>query len=206
MHLSVRPAAASDLPFFHEICLKTGFYGEDATSLCGDHLILGELYAAPYLFHDIDLCFVALQDGTPAGYCVGSADTLDFARWMESSWLPAIRARYQERQTPERRASDFERKVFRSLAARPEGFDPELRPWLAAYPAHLHVDLLPALQGKGFAKALVDAFCRELRSRDCPGVHLDVSARNPRAIRFYEKMGFAVLVHGDGGLLMGKKT
>ena len=36
-----------------------------------------------------------------------------------------------------------------------------------------------------------------------PAVHLGVSKRNPRAIRFYEREGFHVIEEYEGGIDMG---
>ncbi|MDR1894433.1 MAG: GNAT family N-acetyltransferase, partial [Spirochaetales bacterium] len=78
-------------------------------------------------------------------------------------------------------------------------------PWSAAYPAHLHIDLLPPLQGKGWGRALIETLLGELRNRGCPGIHLEVSADNTAAIAFYTKMGFSVLRTAPQGLVMGKR-
>ncbi|MBE2212416.1 MAG: GNAT family N-acetyltransferase, partial [Opitutaceae bacterium] len=70
--------------------------------------------------------------------------------------------------------------------------------YAGAYPAHLHIDLLPVLQGRGVGRRLMDAFLGALRVRGVPGVHLGVSTANPGAIAFYERLGFACLeTHPD---------
>ena len=55
-----------------------------------------------------------------------------------------------------------------------------------AYPAHLHINLLPRLQGRGLGKRLLDTW------REAVGVpaHLAVGGRNARAVRFYRAYGF----------------
>jgi len=57
---------------------------------------------------------------------------------------------------------------------------------VARYPAHLHIDLLPVLQGRGVGREMMSRLLEELRTRKVPGVHLGVDARNQRAVGFYE--------------------
>jgi ribosomal protein S18 acetylase RimI-like enzyme len=70
--------------------------------------------------------------------------------------------------------------------------DPESPPdaVVTRYPAHLHIDLLPVLQGKGVGRAMMNRLLADLRARGVPGVHLGVDARNLRAVGFYEHLGF----------------
>jgi ribosomal protein S18 acetylase RimI-like enzyme len=61
---------------------------------------------------------------------------------------------------------------------------------LGDYPAHVHINLLPRLQGQGWGRRLVEAIVLHLRAGDVPGVHLGVGANNERAIGFYTRLGF----------------
>ena len=58
------------------------------------------------------------------------------------------------------------------------------------YPAHLHIDLLPELQGRGFGRRLIDTLCAELARRGVPAVHLGMDAANTGARAFYDRLGF----------------
>jgi ribosomal protein S18 acetylase RimI-like enzyme len=71
------------------------------------------------------------------------------------------------------------------------------------YPAHLHIDLLPQVQGQGWGLAMMQTFLDKLRELQVKGVHLGVSKRNPRAIRFYEKAGFERIQEFPGGFTYG---
>ena len=73
----------------------------------------------------------------------------------------------------------------------------------AAYPAHLHIDLLPIGQGKRLGSKMMATFLNRLREIDVPAVHLGVSKRNPRAVRFYEREGFHVIEEYETGIDMG---
>ena len=63
----------------------------------------------------------------------------------------------------------------------------------AEYPAHMHIDLLPRLQGQGLGRALIETLADALRERGVPGLHLGVSTENPGAIAFYHRVGFVTL-------------
>ena len=61
---------------------------------------------------------------------------------------------------------------------------------LAEYPAHLHIDLLPELQGQGFGRRLIDTLRAALAARGVPAVHLGMDAANTGARAFYDRLGF----------------
>ena len=65
--------------------------------------------------------------------------------------------------------------------------------WLKDYPAHLHIDILPIAQGKGYGRRLIEIFFNELQSKNIQGVHLTVSNSNQNAIGFYKKLGLQQL-------------
>ena len=59
------------------------------------------------------------------------------------------------------------------------------------YPAHLHIDLLPELQGQGLGPPPHrHAAGRARRARACPRVHLGMDAANTGARAFYDRLGF----------------
>ena len=73
------------------------------------------------------------------------------------------------------------------------------------YPAHLHIDLLPQLQGLGCGRKLMEVFFNALRELEVPGLHLGVDSANEGAIKFYEKLGFSVLKEETWGFKLGIK-
>lgn len=196
MH-NIRPAIAQDLPYIYEITLKTGFAGSDATDLYSDPYLLGHYYAAPYFFYEPEFCFIAL-DGTqrPSGYIVGTSDTRLFNEWMHKEWLPPLQRHYRKRNTF---ASETEEQLVQTLLKGPgEGLWQNL-----GYPAHLHVDLLPHLQGKGLGKGLMEIFIAAVKKSGKEGIHLGVDGRNVRAYGFYERLGFSVLQQQPWGATFG---
>jgi GNAT superfamily N-acetyltransferase len=70
-------------------------------------------------------------------------------------------------------------------------------PELAAYPAHLHIDLLPQWQGRGFGRALMTRFLDALHDKGVAAVHLCMSTGNTPARAFYERLGFEQLAVPD---------
>ncbi len=73
------------------------------------------------------------------------------------------------------------------------------------YPSHLHVALLPEVQGHGWGRTLIEWVCEELSLRGSDGVHLGVDEGNHRAIGFYRHLGFTE-VHGyEGGVVFGRR-
>jgi len=202
--LYIRRAVLSDLPYIYEICLKTGDEGKDASSLFFDQYLLGHYYAAPYLIFQAGICFVAEYEYRPQGYVIAAPDTSVFNQWMEEQWLPPLRKRYWQPFPPEMIRSEKEGRLIELFHKCQFPIDTAVQPWLADYPAHLHIDLLPSLQGKGMGRALMDTLFAELERQRVPGLHLGVGSSNKSAIAFYQKLGFSVLQEQEWGLTMGK--
>jgi len=179
---TVRPYRPEDLPALYDICLKTGDGGADATHLYDDHRIIGEIFAAPYAARHPDCAFVAEDSAGVAGYILGTPDTRAFEAWAEAAWWPALRARYAD--TAHIPSSRRDRAQWDALHIHHPPANPEAV--VEAAPAHLHIDLLPRLQGQGVGKALMDAWLARIGGR----AHLGCQADNHRAQRFYDRYGF----------------
>ena len=195
MPFAIRPYHPSDLYALYRICLLTGDSGNDARALCSDEELLGHCYVAPYAVLEPDLCFVLLHDGAPSGYILGARDSYAFHIRCEQDWFPVLRARYP---FPREDDHSLDADLIRYLHAGMR-FDPDL----AAYPAHLHIDILPIGQGQGWGRALMQTFLTRLRALQAPGVHLWVGRRNTRAIAFYERVGFQQIKSSAGGICYG---
>ena len=61
------------------------------------------------------------------------------------------------------------------------------------YPAHLHIDLLPAYQRQGWGGKLINALFEHLKSKNVKGVMLTTGKTNETACNFYKKYGFELL-------------
>ncbi|MDR1108728.1 MAG: GNAT family N-acetyltransferase [Spirochaetaceae bacterium] len=204
MAVLVRPVAQPDIPYVYGICLKTGDAGKDASPLFYEPFLLGQYYAAPYLFFDPSLCFIAEEDYIPRGYIAAAADSAAFYQWLDTAWLPPLRRRYPEPFPQDRIKSAYEERILKQLHQSPRVSEAQ-SPWLSRYPAHLHIDLLPEIQGKGWGKVLMKTLFAELEQRKIPGVHLGVAAANTAATAFYKKLGFSVLQNETWGFTLGKE-
>jgi GNAT superfamily N-acetyltransferase len=170
--------------------------------------LLGQYYAAPYFFYEHSLCFVVDDGRRPWGYILSVPDSLAFNRWMETEWLPSLRRCYPQPFPAAK--SDHEKKmitlIHQSLMPPDTASDPAVQPWVASYPAHLHINILQELQGKGVGRALVETLLEELWSRGCPGIHLGVSIDNTAAQAFYTRLGFSIIQEASWGFVMGMKN
>jgi GNAT superfamily N-acetyltransferase len=200
--INVRQAVLSDLPYLYEICLKTGDESKDATPFFSDPYTIGHYYSAPYLLYPHGICFVAEYEYRPQGYIVAVPDTAAFGRWMEEQWLPPLRKRYPEPFPLSR--SEKENKTIKLFHGCHFPVDTSDQPWLADYPAHLHIDLLPCIQQKGIGRILIDSLFAELAKQKVSGLHLGVGSSNAGAIAFYKKTGFSVIKEQKWGFIMGK--
>ena len=201
--VAIRRAVVSDIPYLYEICLKTGDAGNDASALFYDPYLIGQYYAAPYLLYPNGVCFVAEHEYRPQGYIIAVPDTLTFNHWLEEVWLPPLRERYPQPFPSEMIRSEDEGRI---LAFIHNSRDMSEKPWYKDYPAHLHIDLLPSLQGKGMGRALMNTLCEDLARMGIPGVHLGVGVKNENAVAFYRKIGFSTLQEETWGFVMGKRT
>lgn len=191
--LRIRPARGDDpleVDRLHDICLWTGNNGEGAEELLSDPRLLGEVYLGAYLQHEPDLAFVLEDHGGDAiGYVLGARDTAAFESLLEQEWWPRLR---HEHPKVEQQASDAEARLIALIHA-PDRTDPAVT---QRFPAHLHVDILPAGQHGGNGRRLLETLFDALRARSVRGVHLTVSRQNTHAIGFYEHLGFTLL-HGS---------
>lgn len=195
MGLTVRAYREGDDAALYDVCLRTGADGDDASALYRDPCLLGEVYVGPYLRFAPEFAFVAEDDEGVGGYALGTADTVAFEAACESSWWPALRRRYPLEETP---LGTRDAELVR-LIHHPPAKPAEL---VRAYPAHVHVDLLPRLQGRGYGRRLMTTLFDRLARAGAAGVHLGVSARNTRAIGFYQHLGMDIRSRTDHGLIM----
>jgi ribosomal protein S18 acetylase RimI-like enzyme len=197
MSFAIRPYHPTDLYSLYEICLKTGYGGEDATDRYRDPQLLGHLYAAPYAVFEPDLCFVLTHADAPVGYILGTRDSPSFSERCESDWFPMLRRRYP---LPPAEDRSPDAGIIRSIH-QGHSVDPEF----ADYPAHLHIDLLPIGQGQGWGRRMMQTFLDQLRALGVMGVHLGVGIHNQRAILFYERLGFHRVLVGTSWIGFGLK-
>ncbi len=199
----MRRASTADADDLALVCLRTADSGADATALHADADLPGLVWAVPYL-HAPGAVALAVDESeddvapSVSGYCVAVPDTAAFEDWAEAAWWPPLRARNPRGSG----ATPADAALVRRLHDPPRT-DPAV---LTDFPAHLHVDLLPRLQGRGWGRRLVEAVLVELAAAGVPGLHLGVGARNLGAQAFYDRLGFVRLTRDPaGGLVLGRR-
>ncbi|MBC9726844.1 GNAT family N-acetyltransferase [Streptomyces sp. TRM68367] len=199
---AVRPYRPADRPALDDICIRTAHNGQDSRPVYTDPTIIPTIFADPYVELEPELAFV-LDDGhgQAVGYILGTADTPRFTEAFRTKWLPRVAARHPAPSGPPTTPDE----AMASLLHHPERMT---LPQLTAYPAHLHIDLLPDWQGRGHGRTLMRTFLRALHDRGVPRVHLSMATANTQARAFYDRMGFVELdVPGPGPVTyLGRTT
>jgi ribosomal protein S18 acetylase RimI-like enzyme len=186
----IRPARPGDEAGAYYVCLKTGDHGEEGEPFYReDPDALGRIYVGPYLAFEPELSLILEDDRGICGYAFGALESRAFYARYEAEWRPDLCARFPAPQGDSARWTRVQH-VHHSYH-HPDYFCPE--PY-EAYPSHLHIDLLPRAQGHGYGRRMIERIVDTLRRRGSPGAHLGVSARNTRAIGFYQRVGFRELI------------
>jgi ribosomal protein S18 acetylase RimI-like enzyme len=196
--VEIRKYQPGEEQVLYDICLLTGDSGVDATGLYRDTALLGEVYVGPYLRFAPEHALVGVDSAGVAGYVLGVPDTVTFEKTCERSWWPPLRTRYPLANFPE---DTPDGRIVR-LIHNPPAASPDV---VERYPAHLHIDLLPRIQGQGNGRRLLTALLDGLAAAGARGVHLGVSTTNQRAIAFYRRMGFAEVQTYTHSLVMARK-
>ncbi|HPC61297.1 MAG TPA: GNAT family N-acetyltransferase [Verrucomicrobiota bacterium] len=201
---TIRPARPGDEPGAYYVCLKTGDFGKDGEPFYReDPDALGRIFVGPYLAFEPGLALILEDNEGICGYALGALDSRAFYARYEAEWRPALCARFPEPQGDPGQWSRVQTVYY--WYHHPDYFTPE--PY-AAYPSHLHIDLLPRAQGRGFGRRMLEQVMDNLRQRGSPGAHLGVSMLNQPALGFYLRLGFRELVRvgsgADGCIYLGK--
>jgi ribosomal protein S18 acetylase RimI-like enzyme len=194
----IRPYREDDRADCFDVCVRTAAVGADARGHYSSDALMGDLFFGPYVDLDPALAFVVATGQHVLGYVVATADTREFVRRYRSELLPEFARRYP----------------LVDPASGPEAFmislghDPErlLLPVVDAYPAHLHIDLLPEVQGRGLGRRLIDTERSALAARGVPAVHLSMMTANRAARAFYDRLGFVELAADENTETLGLAT
>lgn len=178
----IRPYRPEDRAAVYRICTLTGDSGGDATGLYESDDLIPDIFAGPYVDFEPELAFVVDTGVTIAGYIIAAADTRAFVERYRTERLPDFAAKYPRDAGPVPEMVDLGYQPERMLVAEVDD-----------YPAHLHIDLLPELQGLGFGRKLVRTLLAALAARGIRGLHLTMAASNTPARAFYDRLGFVEL-------------
>jgi ribosomal protein S18 acetylase RimI-like enzyme len=205
----IRMARPGDEPGASYVCLKTGDFGKDGEAFYReDPEALGRIFVEPYLAFEPDLSLILEDSEGICGYALGAFDSRTFYARYEQEWRPGLCARFPDPSVDPKCDSNLWTRVQHvySWYHHPDYFCPE--PY-AEYPSHLHIDLLPRAQGRGYGRSMLEKLMEKLRGRGSPGAHLGVSRLNVQAQGFYQRLGFHELIRvGEGSdavIYMGQK-
>lgn len=194
----IRSYRPDDLDAIYDICVRTADDGRDARGRYSSDTLVGDVFAAPYVTLEPEHAHVVDDGtGTAVGYILGTADTPRFVRRYREEWLPRVAGKYPPGDPRDEQMLGWLHDPERMIA-----------PEFADYPAHLHIDLLPEVQGKGLGRGLMEAFWAGLRAAGVRRVHLTMSPTNDAARAFYRKVGFTeITVPGSApGTAFGRST
>ncbi len=201
---TIRLARAGDEPGAYHVCLKTGDYGQDGEPFYReDPEALGRIFVGPYVAFEPELSLILEDPQGICGYALAALDSRGFYARYEAEWRPGLCAKFP---APSGEPGQWTRvqEVY-DCYHHPDYFCPE--PY-EAYPSHLHIDLLPRAQGRGYGRRMLEDLMDRLQRRRSPGVHLGVSMLNEVAFGFYARLGFRELVRVGSGkngcIYMGK--
>lgn len=202
---TIRPARPEDQAGAYHVCLKTGDFGKDGEPFYReDPDALGRIFVGPYLKFEPTLSLILEDEKGICGYAFAALDSRTFYDRYEREWRPHLAAQFA---MPQGDRSAWTRiQHVHSWYHEPDYFTPE--PY-DEYPSHMHIDLLPRAQSRGYGRQMMEQLMAKLRERGSPGAHLGVSAINFSAQAFYKKLGFHELTCTGAGdqavIYMGKK-
>jgi GNAT superfamily N-acetyltransferase len=184
--IKLRQFRSGDLDALYAISLATGHEGGDASHLYKDAELMGHIYSAPYAILEPGLVLVAVDGDEVAGFAAGVVDTSLWEDVLERKWWPALRCRYPDPGTAS--SSSWTADERRASAIH----HPERAPRdvVDTYPAHLHLNLLPRVQGQGVGSMLLQAWLELASKHGATAVHVAVNRANLRALRFWRQNSF----------------
>lgn len=202
---TIRPARPEDRAGAYYVCLKTGDFGKDGEPFYRDDPdALGRIFVGPYLEFEPELSLTLEDANGICGYAFAALDSRRFYERYEKEWRSKLTAQFP---MPTGDPAQWTRtQHVHSWYHNPDYFTPE--PY-DVYPSHMHIDLLPRAQSRGYGRRMMEWLMAALRARGSPGAHLGVSASNSPAQAFYKKLGFHELTRTGSGndavIYMGKQ-
>jgi ribosomal protein S18 acetylase RimI-like enzyme len=196
--VGVRSFRPADRAAVRDISYRTGFMGEPVDSFWRHQESWADLWTSYYTDQEPESLHVATVGDAVVGYLAGCRDTAAMRPSTEELTKTVIR-RYWLLLRPGT-AGFLYRGLLDGLRDRDRASGDFIDP---RWPAHLHIDLLPAARGTGLGAALMERWLQQLQEAASPGCHLLTLVENMRALRFFEKSGFRN--HGDPTLVGGMR-
>jgi ribosomal protein S18 acetylase RimI-like enzyme len=195
--VEIRTFAETDRAALRALFPRAGA-GAPSASLWGHPESEAAVYLEPYMDLEPDSLFVAVVEGALVGYLAGCPDSARFP--SEDERLAQAVRKYRLLFRP-RPAAFFARGLL-DVALAAVRREPTAGDFVdARWPAHLHINVAPPARGTGAADGLMARWFARLRETRSPGCFLQTLVENTRAVRFFERMGFAR--HGPTPLVPG---
>ena len=179
--MTIRPYKEKDKSNVRNICIETSV-GNEAPEK--ERLFILNLYCDYYIEQEPQNCFVLADENDDAvGYILCSENIKKYIKNTAS---------------------------YRSLI-KSKGIIKYLYSWgeiIAHLPAsknckaHMHIDILPPYQHKGYGTKLINELKENLSSKGIHSVMLVVNSSNENAVKFYKKNGFKAFLNFGKGILM----
>ncbi|CUA69827.1 Putative acetyltransferase OgpAT [Rhizoctonia solani] len=196
MSYTIRPVTPAERPILSRICLLTGDAGQSAEGQYHYPELLGLVYAEPYVVVSPWFGFVLVDDESEdvVGYIIGTPDTREFERNIGTQWYEGLRKKYTKDPYPQDSTESDKHMI--NLIHKPDTTPEEV---LSVSQAHIHIDLLPVAQGKGWGTKLIGKAVEYLKQRGSDSLFVGIDSRNARARAFYLAIGFesVVTAHGE---------
>lgn len=171
MEYTIRRYKAEDKSDLREICMQTSdaFFHEDEKLLSAVPIVYNDYFTEC----EPENIFVAADENDRAvGYVICAADTKRFVSEMFRRYVPAAIRTHPK--------MGFVAFAYMAAVLRHGRH----------YPAHLHIDILPAYQHVGAGSRLIDALRDHLYANGVDTVYINSMSKEERAYGFYRKYGF----------------
>ncbi len=185
----VRPFQPADRQALLTIGSETAFFGAPIEAYLEDRQVFEDAFFSYYTDYEPEHAWAACDDKMLVGFLTGCIDTKRHDQIFRRKILPTVfwkwlRGKYH----PGKKTMKF---VLALVKAEMHGEISSAD--ISLYPAHLHINLLPAWRGKGLGRKLMECYLRQLRESGVIGVHLTTTSFNKAACRLYEAAGFSLL-------------
>jgi GNAT superfamily N-acetyltransferase len=191
--LVIRTFRPADLDALYAISLATSYEGGDASHLYEDRKLIGHIYSGPYALLEPRLALVVEDDAGVAGFAVGTPDTEKWQERLEAEWWPQLRRRYADPTSGP--TTEWSADQRRAHAIHHPQRSP--RQVVELYPAHLHLNLMERIQGRGAGTMLFSKWIALASQHEIRAMHVGVNSANLRAARFWSRRGFDRLTLAD---------
>ncbi|WP_417309174.1 GNAT family N-acetyltransferase [Devosia sp.] len=201
MSPEIRSFATADTDQLYAISLATGDLGGDASHLYDDAKLMGHVYAGAYAALEPALILVLVDDIGVSGFALGVPDTAGWELRLEREWWPPLRAYYSDPiDYPEPERTPDQRRA--NMIHHPRMTPSEVSD---AYPAHLHLNLLPRAQGRGWGTRLMRSWLLLAADQCAEAVHVGANRGNERAVAFWRRSGFSPVLEQGSTIWLGLK-